>query len=81
MIREVDDYNDAYLVYLAETSIPTIIARDETFGLRRDQLRTTLRARRERVLLPEAATACDAILGELDGTASALGGSGFDQQW
>jgi hypothetical protein len=81
VIREVEDYNDAYLIYLAKTSIPTIVGRDETFGLRRDDLRATLRARRERVLLPEAASACDAILTELEGTASVRGGSSFDQQW
>ncbi len=79
VLREVEQYNDAYLIYLSETSIPTILARDETFGLRRDELRAMLRTRRERVLLPEAASACDGILATLEGTAHALGGSGFVQ--
>lgn len=81
VIREVETYNDAYLLYLSRTSIPTIIGRDETFGLRRDELRSKLRQRRERVLLPATARACDAILSELDGSGPRLGGDGFEHAW
>ncbi len=81
VIREVDNYNDAYLVYLAETSIPMIIGRDETFGLRREELTSKLRGRRESVVLPEAAAACDAILYALAVNDPSLGGDGFDHPW
>lgn len=82
VIREIEHYNDAYLLYLSQTSIPMIIARDETFGLLRDELTSKLRARRATVVLAEAATACDAILAVLAGNHRGwLGGDGFDQQW
>ncbi len=81
VLREIESYNDAYLLYLSQTSIPMIIGRDETFGLRRDELSSKLRARRERVVLPETAKACDAILSVLDGDKPGLGGDGFDHEW
>ena len=81
VIREIETYNDAYLTYLSQTAIPMIIGKDETFGLRREEMRCKLRARRERVVLPEAARACDAILGNLDRHDPGLGGDGFDNAW
>jgi hypothetical protein len=82
VVREVKHYNDAYLLYLSETGIPVIIGRDPTFGLIRSDLVDALRARRERVALPQAAAACDGILAALgtEDTASA-GGTDFDDQW
>ncbi len=83
VIREVATYNDAYLFYLAHTSLPTILGRDKTFGLRRAELRAKLRARRERVTLRETARACDAILSKLDDRDDGvqLGGYSFDDEW
>ena len=82
VIREVENYNDAYLIYLAETSIPSIMKRDPTFGLRHDHLVASLRQRRETVVLPEARRACDAILSSLGAHDTRLSeGSKFDYQW
>lgn len=83
VIREIEEYNDAYLIYLADTAIPTILSRDDTFGLRRAELRAKLRSRREQVALPEAGRACKAILSVLDDRDDGvqLGGYGLDDAW
>ena len=81
IIREIETYNDAYLLYLTLTALPTILGRDGTFGLRRDELRARLAARRERVVLPETGAACDAILSELGKDDRELGGSKFEYAW
>jgi len=66
VLREIDHYNDAYLFYLAETSIPMIIRRDSTFGLRLPKLIHTLKARLETCQQPAARSACEALLHELE---------------
>ncbi|MGH3866242.1 MAG: hypothetical protein ACRDQ4_08950 [Pseudonocardiaceae bacterium] len=62
ILREVEQYNDAYLFYLAETSIPTVMRRDPTFGARLLQLTRALRTRLERCVEPAARNACERIL-------------------
>jgi len=80
VLREIDSYNDAYLFYLAETSIPMILRTDPTFGLQRDDLRRRLRACAEGAGQPRTAAACTAILRELDDTPGALGDP-VDSAW
>jgi hypothetical protein len=66
VLREVDSYNDAYLFYLAKTSIPMTIRRDPTFGLRREELKARLRARTETATHAQTISACHLILKILD---------------
>lgn len=73
---EVDQYNDAYMFYLAETSIPTVMQRDSTFGLQLLQLTSALRTRLERCEQPAARTACEKILSMLENDTSSAGGRG-----
>lgn len=80
VLREIDTYNDAYLFYLAETSIPMILRTDPTFGLQRDDLRRRLRARAETSGQPRTVAACAAILRELDDTPGSLGDP-VDSAW
>lgn len=82
ILREVDQYNDAYLFYLAETSIPTVMQRDSTFGLQLLQLTSALRTRLERCEQPAARTACEKILRMLENDTSSTGGGGScDYTW
>ncbi|MFC3960503.1 hypothetical protein [Nocardia jiangsuensis] len=48
IIRELEEYNDAYLSYLSAVAIPSALSRDNTFGLKRDELAAALAARIER---------------------------------
>jgi hypothetical protein len=45
VLREISDYTDAYLYYLASTYLPLALERDPTFGLRREELKTALLTR------------------------------------
>ena len=82
IVREIESYSEAYLVYLTQTAIPSVLGRDETFGLARDRLAAALRCRRETVTLPEAANACDAMLQELGAQQGpSRGGLDFDDEW
>lgn len=47
LLREIDNYNDAYLYYLADTGLPAIARNDPTFGLRVTELKEHLRRRLE----------------------------------
>jgi hypothetical protein len=82
ILREIEQYNDAYLFYLAETSIPTVMQRDPTFGLQLLQLTSALRARLERCEEPAARAACERILRMLETDRSSDGGRGLrDYAW
>lgn len=45
VVREVSDYNDAYLYYLVSTYLPLALRRDATFGNRVPELTTALEQR------------------------------------
>ena len=77
VLREIDTYNEAYLYYLAETSIPMILRTDPTFGLQRNDLPRRLRARAETSGQPRTAAVGAAILRELDDSL----GSPVDSAW
>ena len=42
ILRQVDAYNDAYLIYLVGTAIPGVLTHDPSFGRQTAQLRTKL---------------------------------------
>lgn len=47
ILREIAEYNDAYFFYLVTTCIPTVLARDSSFGGRISDLRMALHKRIE----------------------------------
>ncbi|KPM55674.1 hypothetical protein ACG83_10315 [Frankia sp. R43] len=49
VLREIDSYGEGYLYYLATAYLPLALAQDGTFGLRVDELRAALLARRDTV--------------------------------
>lgn len=81
VMREVREYNDAYLFYLADTSIPTIIKRDPTFGLQLDQLVSHLRARLDQCTEHMSRTACIALIDSLEHQAPSERGDSFGRAW
>jgi len=82
ILREVEQYNDAYLFYLTQTAIPTVLQRDSTFGLRLCELTSSLRFRLERCEQPAARAACEKILRVLENDTSSDNGRGvYDYAW
>lgn len=80
VLLEVEGYNEAYLYYLSGTSIPTLLQRDPTFGLRLGPLKTALETRMGRCEHAKARRACEVILKALDGSSNQVRGS-FDDVW
>lgn len=62
IVREIGEYNEAYLCYLSQTSIPTLIRQDPTFGSRLPELVKTVRARHAMCEEPAARYACESLL-------------------
>lgn len=80
ILLEVEKYNEAYLYYLSQTSIPTLLQRDSTFGLELGPLKTTLEARLDRCEHSKTRRACEVILKRLHDSPSEARGS-FDDVW
>lgn len=62
VLREIREYNEAYLCYLSQTSIPTLVRKDPTFGSQLPELYETVRARRDKCEEPAARQACESLL-------------------
>lgn len=62
ILWEIDHYNDAYFYYLLETAMPRAIQRDQTFGLRLQDLAFKLRLRLETCGEPVIAKACEKFI-------------------
>jgi hypothetical protein len=54
VLREIDNYTDAYLFYLCRTYLPLALDKDPTFGLKLSDLGAALAARAE--ICKDAAT-------------------------
>ncbi|MGQ0775419.1 MAG: hypothetical protein ACT4NY_13505 [Pseudonocardiales bacterium] len=65
ILWEIDHYNDAYFYYLLETAIPSIIQRDQTFGLRAQDLSSKLLLRLETCEEPVIVKACEKFIDKL----------------
>lgn len=81
IVREVAEYNEAYLYYLAETSIPTLLSRDPSFGMRVPELISVLQARIARCEQPATLAACEKILRQLTSNATGGGSPSFEYSW
>lgn len=65
VLREIADYTDAYLYYLATTYLPLALERDPTFGLLRAELRTALLTRIHTCQDANVRAACASLAGQL----------------
>jgi hypothetical protein len=81
ILWELDHYNDAYLYYLLETGIPRVIQRDQTFGLRVQDLATRVRRRLETCKDPVTVTASERFLSKLRVDPADHKGDLLDQPW
>jgi hypothetical protein len=81
ILWEIDHYNDAYLYYLLEAGIPRIIQRDQTFGLRVQDLATRLRHRLKTCKDPATVTTCERFLDKLRVDPADHKGDLLDQPW
>lgn len=81
ILWEIDHYNDAYLYYLLETGIPRIIQRDQTFGLRVNDLATRLRQRIETCEESATVKSCERFLEKLRVDPADCNGDLLDQPW
>lgn len=62
ILREVGEYNDAYLHYLATVCLPRALRRDPTLGLQVSDLSRRLMKRMEGVTESETRRACEVLL-------------------
>ena len=65
VLREISDYTDAYLYYLASTYLPLALERDPTFGLRREELKTALLTRSDTCQDSNAQTTSARLAGQI----------------
>lgn len=66
IIREVNQYNDAYLYYLAHTAIPALLPKDPTFGLRVNELKDSIQKRLESCKDETIREECSVLIKKLD---------------
>jgi hypothetical protein len=66
VLREIEAYNDAYLYYLTNACIPTILRRDPSFGGRLGDLKIQLRRRMELCDDLAPRSSCSALLKALE---------------
>jgi hypothetical protein len=68
VLREIDNYTEAYLYYLCRTYLPLALSRDPTFGLRVSDLGDALTARADICEDTAARNACISFAREIKGT-------------
>jgi hypothetical protein len=81
VLREIDTYNEAYLFYLAHTSIPMILHRDPTFGLKTKELAAKISTRLDGTTDKLARQACASVLCKLQRDGSKREADPFDSAW
>ncbi len=81
ILWEIDHYNDAYLYYLLKIAIPGVIQRDQTFGLRVQDLATRLQHRVATCKNSIIITACEHFLEKLRVDPADHIGNLLDQPW
>lgn len=81
ILWEIDHRNDAYLHYLLETCIPRVTQRDQTFGLRIQDLIARLQRRLQTLKDPLTVTACKRVLQTLQLAPTGHKGNQLDQPW
>lgn len=81
MLWEIDHHNDAYLYYLLKTAIPGVIQRDQTFGLRVQDLATRLQHRVATCKNSITITACEHFLEKFRIDSTGHIGNLLDQPW
>lgn len=69
VLREINNYTEAYLYYLCRTYLPLAIGRDPTFGLKLSGLGTVLAARAEICEDPTTRNACASLAHQIKETA------------
>ncbi len=67
VIREIGEYNDAYMHYLLSTYIPIALERDPTFGLSLDKVANAIRQRLETTDDPHMRALYEKTLHDLNG--------------
>jgi hypothetical protein len=81
LIREVNQYNDAYLYYLAHTAIPALIPKDYTFGLRVAELKTSIQKRLESCESAATREECAVLIKKLDADPTGKKGALIAEEW
>jgi len=67
VVREIGSYSDAYVHYLLSVYLPLALARDPTFGLALDALRTAVRQRLDCASEPALRAVCKRTLQKIGG--------------
>lgn len=67
VLREIDNYTEAYLYYLCRTYLPLALGRDPTFGLRLSELGEALTARADICEDTAARNACISFTRQIKG--------------
>jgi len=70
VIREVNEYSDAYVHYLLSTYLPRALKRDPTFGLNLQGVAAAIRRRLEATSDPDVRKVCERALRNLNGALS-----------
>ncbi len=65
VLREIENYTDAYLYYLSTTYLPIAMERDPTFGLRHSDLKHALLVRRDTCQDSTVRIACEKLAKQL----------------
>ena len=65
IIDELQQYNEAYVWYLATTYLPLALEVDPTFGFQRAELAAALRSRIGRLISGDVRDACERLLRSL----------------
>lgn len=81
LIREVNQYNDAYLYYLVHTGIPALIPKDRTFGLRVAELKASIQKRLESCGDAATRDECAALIQKLNTDPADKKGSFVAEEW
>jgi hypothetical protein len=81
VLREIEEYNDAYLYYLTTTVVSNILRRDPSFGASLPDLQRHLHKRLDRCGESVVRQACANLLRELEYATSTDEEATFDQAW
>lgn len=65
LVRETDEYSDAYLHYLLATYLPLALQQDSTLGLRAGQITAALRRRMDKTDEPHTRALCERVIRDL----------------